>query len=610
MRAKVIVACCSIARAMVLERARPVARPRPAPPKPPVLPPSLAPPETGSLDDAGPLYLSLSSLFSQIGARLRQTEAPYDAATIRDVLALLGRAELNPVEWEQFSEQRSDRYTRNVVAVDECFVALCLTWDAGQASKIHDHAGSSCFVKLLSGDLEEQKYAARYADGTWRELGGPEAVVAGDATYMDDSRGLHRISNPSAEVPAVSLHIYAPGFEQCGIYGDDGAVSVGSMVSAMGVPSDEATLDQGKLSLAALGDELANGATDDVDALLARLELTPAEQREYCSGACFSEFGYARHLAHISEKYSVVMCCWLAGQTSDRHVHGEDQRSWTKVLHGRLEYAFPDTGEEGACAHVVLEPGRVFGEENWMKTESRIARNPSSDSVCVSLHVRSPPLTTQDFDRIGARDAVRHASAAPDALAAARVRGNNLYTSVAGLSNLLDEAFAAGGDVADVTNLLANARLNEREWRNYARWNKDTFSRVLVADRDDYNMFLVAWERGNFSPVHDHADSASWTKVLEGELDEAVYGVSPSGELRLERSGPMPLGVTYAHEGFVHGCVASTRCFTLQVYSPPYKSANAYDADGATTKIPTHVRGDRVDGDLFTEPASPVLHDH
>ena len=98
MRVKAIVACCSIATAMVLERParRSIARPRPAPAKqpakPPVLPPSLAPPETGSLDDAGPLYLSLSSLFSQIGARLRQTEAPYDAATIKDVLALLGRA--------------------------------------------------------------------------------------------------------------------------------------------------------------------------------------------------------------------------------------------------------------------------------------------------------------------------------------------------------------------------------------------------------------------------------------------------------------------------------------------------------------------------------------
>ena len=166
----------------------PVARPRPAPPKPPVLPPSLAPPETGSLDDAGPLYLSLSSLFSQIGARLRQTEAPYDAATIKDVLALLGRAELNPVEWEQFSEQRSDRYTRRTSwPSTSASWRLCLTWDAGQASKIHDHAGSSCFVKLLSGDLEEQKYAPRWLDGTWRELGGPEAVATGQATYMDDS---------------------------------------------------------------------------------------------------------------------------------------------------------------------------------------------------------------------------------------------------------------------------------------------------------------------------------------------------------------------------------------------------------------------------------------
>ena len=110
MRMKAILAYCTIGAAMVLERParRSVARPRPTPAKqpakPPILPPSLAPPETGSLDDAGPLYLSLSSLFSQIGARLRQTEPPYDAATIRDVLALLGRAELNPVEWEQFSE--------------------------------------------------------------------------------------------------------------------------------------------------------------------------------------------------------------------------------------------------------------------------------------------------------------------------------------------------------------------------------------------------------------------------------------------------------------------------------------------------------------------------
>ena len=170
-----------------------------------------------------------------------------------DALALLGAPSSTLGMYSSRAAQRPLHAQRR--AADERFVALCL-WDAGQASKIHDHAGSSCFVKLLSGDLEEQKYAPRWLDGTWRKLGGPEAVATGQVTYMDDSRGLHRISNPSAEVPAVSLHIYAPGFEECGIYGDDGAVSVGSMVGD-GRGVRQRVLDQGKLSLAALGDELA-----------------------------------------------------------------------------------------------------------------------------------------------------------------------------------------------------------------------------------------------------------------------------------------------------------------------------------------------------------------
>ena len=130
-------------------------------------------------------------------------------------------------------------------------------------------------------------------------------------------------------------------------------------------------------------------------------------------------------------------------------------------------------------------------------------------------------------------------------------------------------SFGRGDEVASVTNLLANCKLNEREWRQYARWDRDSFSRVLVADREDYNLFLVSWERGNFSPVHDHAGSASWTKVLEGALDEAIYGLTSAGELRLERAGPMSEGVTYAHADLIHGCVATNRCFTLQLYSPP-----------------------------------------
>ena len=60
------------------------------------------------------------------------------------------------------------------------------------------------------------------------------------------------------------------------------------------------------------------------------------EWREYASGACFSEFAtVCLHLAHLSERFSVVVCCWNGGQASPPHTHGGACASWTRVLHGQ-----------------------------------------------------------------------------------------------------------------------------------------------------------------------------------------------------------------------------------------------------------------------------------
>ena len=82
--------------------------------------------------------------------------------------------------------------------------------------------------------------------------------------------------------------------------------------------------------------------------------------------------------------------------------------------------------------------------------------------------------------------------------------------------------------------------------------------------RDDYNMFLVAWERGNFSPCTTTPAARPGRRCSRANSTRPSTAWRRRGELRLE-SGPMSAGVTYAHEGFIHGCVASTRCFTLQV---------------------------------------------
>jgi len=117
---------------------------------------------------------------------------------------------------------------------------------------------------------------------------------------------------------------------------------------------------------------------------------------------------------------------------------------------------------------------------------------------------------------------------------------------------------------------------------------------VLLEQTADYNLVLTCWDRGHFSPVHDHAGSASWTKVLEGTLGEAVYDVGEGG-LSLSRSCSHAAdSAHYAGPGTVHGCEnvdEEARCFTLTLYSPPYVRANAYTPDGRSVEIPTHVWG-------------------
>jgi hypothetical protein len=68
-------------------------------------------------------------------------------------------------EWSQYAHFDKYRYTRNLVDDGNGkYNLLLLCWGDGQASPIHDHAGSHCLMKLLDGELVETRY--RWPEGT------------------------------------------------------------------------------------------------------------------------------------------------------------------------------------------------------------------------------------------------------------------------------------------------------------------------------------------------------------------------------------------------------------------------------------------------------------
>ena len=115
-----------------------------------------------------------------------------------------------------FLQFSPDRYVRNLLHAGPSYQALVLCWHSGQRSPIHDHRGSSCAVKVISGVATETVFTPGpngmlYATGS-RQL------VAGDGCATQDS-DVHQISNLQPDgTDLVTLHIYSPPLFRMNMY--------------------------------------------------------------------------------------------------------------------------------------------------------------------------------------------------------------------------------------------------------------------------------------------------------------------------------------------------------------------------------------------------------
>lgn len=90
---------------------------------------------------------------------------------------------------------------------------MILVWTPGKGSPIHDHADAHCLMKVLRGSLVETRYTSPNEQAENDEKTSQplqiikESMYSKDqVAYMSDDLGLHRISNPSNDEVAVSLH--------------------------------------------------------------------------------------------------------------------------------------------------------------------------------------------------------------------------------------------------------------------------------------------------------------------------------------------------------------------------------------------------------------------
>ncbi len=139
-----------------------------------------------------------------------------DAIPLDEIMAWLQNNEFDLEELEPWLRFDPERYQRNLLHSGPAYQALLLCWRNGQRSPIHDHRGSACGVKVLSGHATETTFDFAPNQMIYplhsRDLA--EGCVCG--SFDAD---MHQISNLQPDdADLVTLHIYSPPLLRMNMY--------------------------------------------------------------------------------------------------------------------------------------------------------------------------------------------------------------------------------------------------------------------------------------------------------------------------------------------------------------------------------------------------------
>ena len=162
-----------------------------------------------------------AALRRRLDAAVAEPDPAARAEAVSETLATMVAAE--ELELPRCCERTRDGgYARRLIHRDPAlgYSVVAMTWDAGQATPLHDHAGLWCVEVVVAGEIEVQRYERVEAEGdAVRFEAGPRlTATVGDAGRLIPPSEYHTIRNPAGDDIAITLHVYGGDMERCCTY--------------------------------------------------------------------------------------------------------------------------------------------------------------------------------------------------------------------------------------------------------------------------------------------------------------------------------------------------------------------------------------------------------
>ncbi|OAF71622.1 hypothetical protein A3Q56_00596 [Intoshia linei] len=157
-------------------------------------------------------------------------------------------------------------------------------------------------------------------------------------------------------------------------------------------------------------------------------------------------------------------------------------------------------------------------------------------------------------------------------------------------------------DVEYVKNILCEYQSDEKDWSQYCLFEKSCYTRNLIdSGNEKYNVMILCWDKSTESCIHSHSGAHCFVKVLQGEIEESIFGwpmekqdmCIPSKQTeKNENFDPSKLkmlmntklctnNIAYINDDIgIHSMKNASDdkyVTTLHIYSPPFQQCHTFD---------------------------------
>ena len=130
---------------------------------------------------------------------------------------IVNRINIPLLEYTPYSFWEENTYTRNCIHRTKDYELILLCWDEGEETAIHCHNNQECWVYVLKGEFQEERFQeTKKGLNVEQELD----LMKEGVSYMNDDMGYHRLAN-SEKSRGMSLHLYMNPIDECNIYNEE-----------------------------------------------------------------------------------------------------------------------------------------------------------------------------------------------------------------------------------------------------------------------------------------------------------------------------------------------------------------------------------------------------